>query len=383
MPKLIFRIFLGLLAAGIGIAVYFNSLEMPEVYRVQKTKVTSAVYGTIRLESTFAYVVRAQNSGIAQIAEEFSAGQGAVGKEIKKDQLVAIITDELRSRQLKQAKADLLTAMERAKLALPSAQPLKVATDNLQRLKELRALNNVSVADYQKAESEVARLNDLLKTELLEREHEVEKLSRSVKTLEEDLVKTEIRSPADGLLTAISFVPGDLVNEKQPLITVSTITTYIRGQINEEQMGEVRPGMKASILLYAYRTRKFTATVTSIFPFGDPETQRYTVLLEMENPPENIMPGMTGEMNIIIGQRENVLAVPTRAVLVDQALIVENGRVAQRTVQIGFRNIDFVEVLSGLNEGDLVVTADQDLFSPGQRVRPLLVNLAGDPATKP
>jgi RND family efflux transporter MFP subunit len=378
MFKVIFRLFLVLVAAGIGITIYFTSLEMPEVYRVRKAKVTSAVYGTVRLESTFAYIVRAQNLGICQIAEEFNAGQGAVGKEIKKGQLVAIITDETRTRQLKQARADLQTAIERSKLALPSAQVLKVATDNVERIKGLVGIGTISTADFQKAESEVARLNDMVKAEQLEREHDIEKLATAVKTLEEDLVKTEIRSPADGILTAITFVPGELVTDRQPLITVSTRSTFIRGLINEEQMGEVKPEMKASILLYAYRTRKFTAKVTSIFPFGDPETQRYTVLLEMENPPDNLVPGMTGEMNIIVGERTNVIAVPTRAVLVDQALVVENGRIAQRSVEVGFRNIDFLEVLKGLNEGDLVVTGDQDRFKPGQRVRPIMVNLEGE-----
>ncbi|PYL67036.1 MAG: efflux transporter periplasmic adaptor subunit, partial [Verrucomicrobia bacterium] len=45
-------------------------------------------------------------------------------------------------------------------------------------------------------------------------------------------------------------------------------------------------------------------------------------MLEMENPPDNLMVGMTGEMNIVTGTHENALLVPTRALLVDQALVV-------------------------------------------------------------
>jgi multidrug efflux pump subunit AcrA (membrane-fusion protein) len=99
--------------------------------------------------------------------------------------------------------------------------------------------------------------------------------------------------------------------------------------------------MKAKVQLYAYRTRTFTGRVTSIQPAADPTTQRYTVVLEMENPPDNMMVGMTGEMNIITGVHENALLVPTRALLVDQALVVNGGIVQRRTVNVGFRTLGF------------------------------------------
>ena len=87
-------------------------------------------------------------------------------------------------------------------------------------------------------------------------------------------------------------------------------------------MGEVKVGMEALVQVYAFRTRQFRAKVSAIQPAADAETQRYTIVLELENPPENLMAGMTGEMNIITGTHENALLVPTRALLVDQALIV-------------------------------------------------------------
>src|SRR5207302_9484733 len=60
--------------------------------------------------------VRAQNSGFIQLAEEFSAGRGAIGENVTKGQLLASIADEATARQLKQAGADLQAATERAKL---------------------------------------------------------------------------------------------------------------------------------------------------------------------------------------------------------------------------------------------------------------------------
>src|SRR5947208_502372 len=161
----------------------------------------------------------------------------------------------------------------------------------------------------------------------------------------------EVRSPIDGLLTNVQTIDGELVSDGNELFTVSSRKNYVRGEVNEEDVGEVKPGMKAKVQLYAYRTRSFTARVTSVQPAADPTTQRYTVVLEMENPPDNLMVGMTGEMNIITGTHDNALLVPTRALLVDQAFVVKHGIAHSRTVGVGFRTLDFTEVTNGLDEG--------------------------------
>src|SRR5207237_5961174 len=101
----------------------------------------------------------------------------------------------------------------------------------------------------------------------------------------------------------------------------------------------------------AYRMKTFTARVSSVQPAADPTTQRYTIVLEMENPPDNLMVGMTGEMNIITGTHQHALLVPTRALLVDQALVVRHGIVETRTVGVGFRTLDFTELTTVLREG--------------------------------
>jgi hypothetical protein len=87
-----------------------------------------------------------------------------------------------------------------------------------------------------------------------------------------------------------------------------------------------------------------------------------------------LMVGMTGEMNIITGTHENALLVPTRALLVDQALIVNHGIVHSRTVGIGFRTLDFTEVTDGLEEGSHMIVSDQDKFRPGETVRQRMIN---------
>ena len=354
--------------------VWYFFLPVAEVARVQRGTAISAVYGTVRIEPAFAPHVRAQNSGFITLAEPFAAGRGAIGKSMEKGQLLATIADETTARLLKQARADLQAAIQRAAVPVPSSEPLKAAEDNLERLSKVVSSGNVPAVDYAKAKSEVNRLRSAVETERIDRDRNLNALEETAKKLEAQMKNSEVRAPIDGLLTNIQTIDGELVSEGNELFTVASRKNYVRGEVNEEDVGEVKPGMKAKLQLYAYRTKTFTAHVTSVQPAADPTTQRYTVVLEMEKPPDNLMAGMTGEMNIITGTRENVLLVPTRALLVDQALIVKGGIVHKRTVQVGFRTLDFTEAMSGLTEGAHVVLSDQDKLHPGEPVRQRMVS---------
>ena len=358
-----------------GVAYYFF-MPVAEVAVVRRGTAISAVYGTVRIEPAFVVHVRAQNAGFIQLAEEFSAGRGAIGKSVTKGQLLASIADETTARQLKQASADLQAATERAKLPLPSEELLKAAEDNLHRLEQVVASGNVPAVEYEKAKSEANRLRGALENERIERDRNLQALDEAHKKMQAQMRNSEIRAPMDGLLTAVSTIDGELVAEGNQLFTVSSRKTYVRGEVNEEDVGEVKPGMKAKVQLYAYRTQTFAALVSSIQPAADPDTQRYTVILEMEKPPDNLMAGMTGEMNIITGSHENALLVPTRALLVDQALVVKRGIVQRRTIKVGFRTLDFAEALSGVSVGDRVVIADQDRLRSGQPVRQRRVDVS-------
>src|SRR6266542_3888707 len=278
---------------------YYFLMPVAEVVTVRRGTAISAVYGTVRIEPAFVVRVRAQNDGFIRLAEPFSAGRGAIGKSVEKGQLLATIADEETSRELKQARADLNAAVERAALPLASSELLKAAEDNLQRLQKVVSSGNVPAVEYQKAKSEANRLRGAVEAERIERDRNLNSLEDATKKLEAQMKSAEVRSPIDGLLTNVQTIDGELVSDGNELFTVSSRKNYVRGEVNEEDVGEVKPGMKAKLQLYAYRTRTFTARVTSVQPAADPTTQRYTVVLEMENPPDNLMVGMTGEMNII------------------------------------------------------------------------------------
>ncbi len=362
--------------------VYFLTLPVAEIAVVKRGTAISAVYGTVRIEPALLVPVRAQNAGFIQLAESLSAGRGAIGKAVEKGQLLATIADEATARQLKQARVDLQAAMQRAELPLPSAEALKVAEDNLSRLDKLTALSNVPAVEHEKARSEVNRLRGLLESERIERDRNLAMLEDATKKLEAQMKNSAIRSPLDGLLTAINTIDGELVADRAELFTVSSRRNYVKGEVDEEDVGEVKVGMEAVLQVYAFRTRQFKAKVSAIQPAADPETQRYTIVLDLEDPPENLMAGMTGEMNIITGKHENVLLAPSRGIIVDQALIVRHGIVQSRTVRIGYRTLDFSEITDGLTEGDRVILSDQDKLRPGKLVRQRVAKLIPRPDQK-
>src|SRR5438874_1266693 len=311
-------------------------MPVAEVVTVRRGTAIAAVYGTVRIEPAFVVRVRAQNAGFIKLAEPFSAGRGAIGKSVEKGQLLATIADEATARQLKQARADLEAAVQRAALPLPSSELLKAAEDNLQRLEKVVSSGNVPVVEYEKAKSEANRLRSTVATERIDRDRNLNALEDTCKKLEAQMKSSEVRSPIDGLLTNIQTIDGELVKEGNDLFTVASRKNYVRGEVNEEDVGE-------------------------------------------ENPPDNLMAGMTGEMNIITGTHENVLLVPTRALLVDQALIVKRAIVRPRTVKVGFRTLDFAEAITGLTEGDHVVLSDQDKLRSGEAVRQRMVSMPRAP----
>ena len=192
-------------------------MPVAEVVTVRRGTAISAVYGTVRIEPAFVVRVRAQNAGFIQLAEAFSAGRGAIGMSVQKGQLLATIADEETSRQLKQARADLEAARERAALSLPSSELLKAAEDNLQRLEKVVGSGNVPAVEYQKAKSEANRLRGAVETERIERDRNLNSLEETTKKLEAQMKNSEVRAPIDGLLTNVQTIDGELVSNGNEL----------------------------------------------------------------------------------------------------------------------------------------------------------------------
>jgi multidrug efflux pump subunit AcrA (membrane-fusion protein) len=91
----------------------------------------------------------------------------------------------------------------------------------------------------------------------------------------------------------------------------------------------------------------FTAKVTKILPKKDERNQTFMVEALFETQPKVLYPGLSGEANIVIGKRENVLTIPLAYLQDDDKVKTDDGLV---TIKTGMRNMEYIEVLSGITE---------------------------------
>ena len=145
------------------------------------------------------------------------------------------------------------------------------------------------------------------------------------KKLEAQMKNSEIRSPMDGLLTGIKTIDGELVAEGTELFTVSSRKNYVRGEVNEEDVGEVKPGMEA----VAAGLRVSNPAILRE-GLGDPARGR-SGNAALHHRPRSARSarqpdGWHDRRNEHhYRHARKCSAVPTRALLVDQALIVKHG----------------------------------------------------------
>jgi RND family efflux transporter MFP subunit len=343
-----------------------------EVYVVRRGTAISAVYGTVKVVASVTMNLRARNSGVIRFSDPV-AKNAAVGLEVKQGELLATITNEDLDREITKAEADVKAADERSRVGPLSLSELNTQVAQLSRLEKLAETQNVPASEVDQARNSAQTLRERVQVEQVELDRSASILREQLADLRDRRARGLITSPIDGYLDSINCVNGEFVGEGSIPFVVATKSMYLNGEINEEDVGQIAPKMKAAVRLYSCPDKDLAATVSQILPTAN--NQRYTVTLTLDEAPPNLMSGMTGEMNIIAGQRENALTVPSSALLGGRVLVVTDNVIKPRDVKVGFRNLERTEVLNGLREGEQVVIADQDLFRPGQRVRAIVRNL--------
>ncbi len=358
-----------------GYYFYVNVINRApaEVTPVERGAAVSTVYGTFTINAVNALTLFAQNPGYLRSDPALFSTYASQGTTVKKDQLMATVEDQNVIRAVKQAQSEYDAAVSRQKGGPPSAGALKSTQDTVDAYKKL-AENAVPRIQREAVQNDLNRLKTAVDNEKLDLQRGVDATSTALKTYQDQLKRTEILAPFDGVLTLIGFNNNAYVLPNQALFTVAASETYVSGLVNEEDVGVLRTGMKAELHLYSAASKNYVATLDAILPSPEANSSRYFVTLKVDDPPATpFLYGLTGDMRITVGRKENVVIVPARAVNIDQVFIVEDGVVQQRTVKIGFKNADYAEILSGVNEGQMVIVEDQDAFHAGQRVRPIKV----------
>ena len=124
--------------------------------------------------------------------------------------------------------------------------------------------------------------------------------------------------------------PGALIGPSTTVATYFSNQRVVIAKVGEEDVGKVKVGQAARVRLLNLGDETFDAKVTTILPFAEADTQRYSVYLEVQAEPAKLKPFSTGEATITVGERANQPLVPRRAIFNDDFVFVVNGGVVEK-----------------------------------------------------
>ena len=224
---------------------------------------------------------------------------------------------------------------------------LQVANDSIEygRTKELYEIGAASQANF----------------EAITLAYEVSK--KSYANLLENTILT---SPISGIITARNYDEGDMYAMAQPLFVVQNITPVkMLINISESNYSKVKKGMEVELVADAFPGETFKGKVNLVYPTIDPRSHTFPVEIIVDNKNEKLRPGMFTRVTINYGNNFRVV-VPDRAVLKqvgadDKYVYVlnEDNTVTYTPVKLGVRMGNRYEIISGLNDGDVIVTSGQ------------------------
>ncbi|MGH9785181.1 MAG: efflux RND transporter periplasmic adaptor subunit [Terriglobia bacterium] len=175
-------------------------------------------------------------------------------------------------------------------------------------------------------------------------------------------VRTPIQAPFAGVITHIDAAPGEVVDSENELFTVADLSqVWVQAEVYEKDLGRIRVGQSAIITVDTYPEERFAGEVTYISDLLDPRTRTARVRCEVPNPGIRLKLDMFATVQLPTTFSRTVLAVPSSAVhqVEDRNVVFvqrEETKFEAREVGIGKLVRDSVEIISGLREGEPVVT---------------------------
>jgi len=206
-----------------------------------------------------------------------------------------------------------------------------------------------------------------------------------VSVIKANLERTMLVAPFDGIIAKINGELNEYVTPSPPGIptppTIELLDTscfYVVAPIDEVDAAAVKVNMEARVIMDAFGDKHFPARVRRIDPYVlDLEKQARTVDVEVEftnsEDGENFLAGYSADVEIIIAVEEDVLRIPTQALLDNSLVYVyqpHDQRLHEKSVRTGLSNWDYTQVTEGLQEGEsIVISTDRPGLEDGVRVK--------------
>lgn len=190
----------------------------------------------------------------------------------------------------------------------------------------------------------------------------IEQLQSNIDALQSQLDDNYLVSPIDATITEVNIKKGQVVSPSQSVVNLlSTEPFEIKAAIYEQDIINVKVGNEVKIKLVAFPKQTFSGKVLSIDPAETiiDNVVYYKVTINFSNQPEGIKSGMTADIVIETNKKSNVLRVPKNAVVQidgsETVQVFKNSKIENVLITVGLEGDDYLEVLSGLHEGDEII----------------------------
>ena len=254
-------------------------------------------------------------------------------------------------------------------------QPLFSLDDSIARaeLQQAEAALNLSQRNYERA-LELARSGAGTARARDEAQASLEANRALVALMRARLEKTVIQAPFDGTVGLKRVDVGAYITVGQDLVTLDAIDTVnVDFSVPERFLRFVSVGRALSIEADALPGRTFAGEINALSPRIDPDGRSLAVRGTAPNPDHALKPGMFVRVSVIVAQREHAIVVPEQAIIPqgDQIFVyrIVDDKAVRTPVKLGLRSFGRVEIVSGLSEGELIITAGQLKVQDGNAVR--------------
>ncbi len=286
------------------------------------------------------------------------------GDRVKEGQLlIELWNDDLVERE-RVAREQLATARARAREAAVLAD---IAQRAAARTRQLRDKGFVSEDSVDRAESEAKAKQAVLESARAQ----IQEAEARIGAARADTARTVMRAPFAGIVAEVNGEVGEFLTPSPPGIPtlpaidlIDDSCLYVSAPIDEVDAAQLRIGMPGRISLDAYRGRHFPGKLRRIAPYVlalEKQARTVEVEVEFDSPGESrhLLVGYSADVEVIVDARENVLRVPTSALMPGNRVMVlgKDGILEERRIEPGLSNWEYTEVKSGLARGERVVTS--------------------------
>lgn len=202
---------------------------------------------------------------------------------------------------------------------------------------------------------------------------QVQQAQASYELAKSQLDNTSLTSPITGIVSVRNATQGELISGGVPAFTIVDLSrVVVEVSVMQELVNKVAMGDAVALEIEAAGPGPFTGIVTAVSPSADPRTQAYLMKIEVSNTDGVIKGGMLASVSLATESRESVIVAPLDAVIDDNGkniVFVAEGDVAsRREVTTGLSDGVFVEISSGIAEGDKVIVKGQSYLQDKAKI---------------